>query len=308
MSKKALVLSGGGSVGAFAGGVIQYLIQDQNKEYDLYIGTSTGSLLAPLTSIRELDILRKGYTSVSSDDIFSFNPFYTRGKKKGQHNYLKILFRLLTFHKTFGESENLKYFIRKYFKEKHFEKLKNSKQEVVAVVTNLSLEKTEYKSSNDFTYDEFCNWIWASANAPLYMSVYEHGGFQYADGGLFQNVPIQAAIDAGATEIDVIVLDAENVAPKNHFEIKNPIHYIVTILRMMMKKNMRNNIEMGKLTSHNKNIDINLCFTPEVLTNNVLSFDKEKMDEWWNLGYEHAKGGGFQNFRLTRANNLKKTT
>ena len=37
MGKKALVLSGGGSVGAFAGGVIQYLIQDQNKEYDLYI-------------------------------------------------------------------------------------------------------------------------------------------------------------------------------------------------------------------------------------------------------------------------------
>ena len=74
-----------------------------------------------------------------------------------------------------------------------------------------------------------------------------------------------------------------------------------------MKKSMRNNIEMGKLQSNNKNIDINLCFIPEVLTNNTLSFDKEKMVEWWDLGYEHAKNGGFQNYRLTKGNNLKKT-
>lgn len=307
MGKKALVISGGGSTGAFAGGVIQYLLQDQEKEYDLYVGTSTGSLLAPLSSVREMEILRQGYTNVTSKDIFSFNPFFTKGKKVGKHNYWKILFRIATFHKTFGESENLRKFIQKYFKEKHFDKLKKSDQEVIAVVTNLTLETTEYKSSNDFTYEEFCDWLWASANVPLYMSLMRKDGFQYADGGLFQNVPIQAAIDAGATEIDVIVLDAESTTPKGHFEIKNPIHFMISILRMMMKKNAQNNIEMGKLESHNKNIDISLCFTPEVLTNNVLAFDREKMDEWWDLGYEHAKSGGFQKYRLTKGNNIKKT-
>lgn len=308
MGKKALVISGGGSVGAFAGGVIQYLLEDENQEYDLFVGTSTGSLLAPLSSIREMEILRQGYTSVNSDDIFSFNPFYAKGKRKGNHNYWKIAWRMITGKKTFGESDSLRDFIRDYFKEKHFNRLNKTEKEVIAVVTNLTLEKTEYKSSRDYSYDQFCDWLWSSANVPLYMSIYEHGGFQYADGGLFQNVPIQAAIDAGATDIDVIVLDAENVTPKNHVMIKNPVHYMVSILRMLHKKSTRNNIELGKLESHNKNIDIRMCYTPTVLTNNVLSFDKEKMDEWWDLGYEHAKNGGLQGYRLTRGNNLKKAS
>ena len=42
---RALVISGGGSKGAFAGGVAQYLMQELNHNYDLFIGTSTGSLL-----------------------------------------------------------------------------------------------------------------------------------------------------------------------------------------------------------------------------------------------------------------------
>jgi len=306
MKKKALVISGGGSTGAFAGGVIQHLLQDKKKQYDLYVGTSTGSLLAPLSSVREIEVLRQGYTNVTSKDIFSVNPFFTRGKKAGKHNYFRILFRFLTFRKTFGESKNLRVFIGKYFKEKHFNKLRKSEVEVIAAVTNITLETTEYKSSNDYPYEEFCDWLWASANVPLYMSLINRNGFQYADGGLFQNVPIQAAIDARATEIDVIVLDAENTTPKGSLKIKNPIHFMISILRMLLNKNMANNIEMGKLQSHNRDINISICFTPEVLTNNVLSFDKKKMDEWWDLGYEYAKNGGFHNYRLTKGNNLKK--
>ena len=37
--KKALVISGGGSKGAFAGGVVQHLINNNKKDYDLFIGT-----------------------------------------------------------------------------------------------------------------------------------------------------------------------------------------------------------------------------------------------------------------------------
>ncbi|MCB0629115.1 MAG: patatin-like phospholipase family protein [Lewinella sp.] len=44
----ALVISGGGSKGAYAGGVAEYLICDCGRDYDVYVGTSTGGLLAPL--------------------------------------------------------------------------------------------------------------------------------------------------------------------------------------------------------------------------------------------------------------------
>ena len=43
--KKALVISGGGSKGAFGGGVAQYLMKNEQKDYDIFIGTSTGSLM-----------------------------------------------------------------------------------------------------------------------------------------------------------------------------------------------------------------------------------------------------------------------
>jgi predicted patatin/cPLA2 family phospholipase len=42
---RALVISGGGSKGAFAGGVAEHLIRVQGRKYDLYLGSSTGSLL-----------------------------------------------------------------------------------------------------------------------------------------------------------------------------------------------------------------------------------------------------------------------
>ena len=36
---KALVISGGGSKGAFAGGVAEYLINEKKREYDMYLGS-----------------------------------------------------------------------------------------------------------------------------------------------------------------------------------------------------------------------------------------------------------------------------
>lgn len=42
---RALVISGGGSKGAFAGGVAHHLIEEAGRKYDLFLGTSTGSLL-----------------------------------------------------------------------------------------------------------------------------------------------------------------------------------------------------------------------------------------------------------------------
>ncbi len=51
---KALVISGGGSKGAYAGGVAQYLIQEEGREYDLFLGTSTGSLLVPHFAVNDI--------------------------------------------------------------------------------------------------------------------------------------------------------------------------------------------------------------------------------------------------------------
>ena len=76
--KKALVISGGGSKGAFAGGVAQYLMKKEGKDYDLYIGTSTGSLMVSHLALGMLDDLKELYTNVNQETIFSNNPFKIR--------------------------------------------------------------------------------------------------------------------------------------------------------------------------------------------------------------------------------------
>jgi len=37
---RALVISGGGSKGAYAGGIAEYLICEAGKKYDIFVGTS----------------------------------------------------------------------------------------------------------------------------------------------------------------------------------------------------------------------------------------------------------------------------
>ena len=140
MNKRALVLSGGGSKGAWAGGVIQHLTEDLERDYDLYVGTSTGSLLAPLTSIREISTLKEGYTSVSADDVFSYNPF----RKNGSPSYFRMAYRMATLQTTLGESDNLLELIKRFFKKKHYDKLTNEGKEIIAAVANITDDLFRY--------------------------------------------------------------------------------------------------------------------------------------------------------------------
>jgi NTE family protein len=38
-----MVISGGGSKGAFAGGITEFLLDECGYKYDMFIGTSTGN-------------------------------------------------------------------------------------------------------------------------------------------------------------------------------------------------------------------------------------------------------------------------
>jgi len=299
--KRALVIGGGGSKGAYAGGVIQYLLEDQKKDYDLYVGTSTGSLLAPLTSIRELKSLKKGYTSITSDDIFSLNPFNEDGGVNKWNAFKRFLLR----KKTLGETDNLRKLIKTYFKEKHFEKLYKSDKEVIAVVANLTDKRPEYKSSNDNKYEDFVDWLWASCNAPIFTSIVEKDDNQYADGAIYEHIPVQVAIENGATEIDVIVLSPEGFGVVKRSKVDSILQYFFRLMDIMQRKIAKDNIDLNKLNSQGREISIHIYYTPYRLTENSLIFDKEQMNSWWDEGYINAKSGNVKKYKITRSNVFK---
>jgi len=289
--KKALVISGGGSKGAFAGGVAQYLLKKQQKEYDIFIGTSTGSLLVSHLALGQLPELKKLYTNVNQRSIFSNNPFTIKkvhGEKIISINHLNTLWNFLNGRKTFGESKNLKKLIRKNITEEMFMNIIENEKEVVVTVSNLSRNKIEYKSLQECTYTDFCDWIWASCNYVPFMSLLEKNGCQYADGGFGCLVPIREAIKRGAKEVDAIILETE-VTQINRLKSKNSFSLLFDVFDFMLEHVERHNITIGKLYAKQHDVKLNLYYTPTVLTTNSLIFDKELMHKWWKSGYKHAK-------------------
>lgn len=113
---RALVISGGGSKGAFAGGVAQHLIEDLKRKYQLFIGTSTGSLLVSHLALNKIEKIKYVYTNVTNDSIFNVCPFTIKrkhGTKNIGINHINVLINIFRGSKTFGESQNLKHLIKK---------------------------------------------------------------------------------------------------------------------------------------------------------------------------------------------------
>ena len=288
---RALVISGGGSKGAFAGGVAHYLIDEAKKEYDILVGTSTGSLLISHLGLGKIDKIREIYSSVDQESIFNNCPFVIK-KKYGSDiismNHWNIVKNFIKGKKTFGESENLRDLIRRSITPKEFETLKNGPKDIVVTVSNLSLNHVEYKSINDFNYDEFCDWIWISSNYTPFMSLVRKNGCEYADGGLGSLVPIEEAIKRGATEVDVIVLRTE-VSYYNRMPSRNPFELLTSMMSFVLDRIENQNIRIGKLVANQQDAIVNFYYTPTVLTTNSLIFNKEKMTLWWKKGYLYAK-------------------
>ena len=242
-------------------------------------------------ALQKIDKIKEIYTSVNQDSIFSNCPF-TIEKKYGVHtigiNHWNVLRNFYRGRKTFGESKNLHKLIKNTLTKEEFEILKNGPKEIVVTVANLSLNQVEYKSINDYSYEDFCEWVWISCNYTPFMSLVRKNGCEYADGGLGNMVPIEEAVRRGATEIDVIVLQTE-VTHLNRLPSKNAFSLLTTMFEFMLDRIEFQNIKIGKYAAgHNKAI-INFYYTPTVLTTNSLVFDKEKMTAWWQSGFNYAK-------------------
>jgi predicted patatin/cPLA2 family phospholipase len=289
--KKALVISGGGSKGAFAGGVAQYLMKKKYKKYDLFLGTSTGSLMVSHLALGMVDELKELYTNVNQESIFSNSPFKIRkiaGEKVVSINHLNTFWNYLNGRKTFGESKNLRSLIKKNITRAMYVKIREANKEVVVTVSNLTANQIEYKSINDCSYEDFCDWIWGSCNYVPFMSLLEKNHCQYADGGFGSLVPIREAILRGATEIDAIILETE-VTQINRLPAKNPFSLLFNVFDFMLTHVERHNITIGKLAASNKNIKLNLYYTPTILTTNSLVFDERLMKIWWKSGFKYAR-------------------
>ena len=290
---KALVISGGGSKGAFAGGIAEYLINEAGQKYDIFVACSTGSLLIPHLSLGKIDKIKQVFTNVTQEDIFSINPFKIKqlpdGSFKAKINHLNSIKMFAKRKKTFGEHENLRKVISKVFTEEDFHEIRQTDMRVVVTVSNLSTNKTVYKHIQDCNYEDFCDWMWASTSFVPFMSLVEKNGFEYADGGFGNYVPIEEAVNLGATEVDVILLNPRHRQAQAN-KSSNTLDLFFRTMQFTLDQLAYQDVLIGHLESiYNNQVKARFFFTPRVLTNYSFLFDPGQMTQWWQEGYEYAE-------------------
>ena len=190
--RRALVLSGGGSKGAFEVGVLQRLMGDEQIDYDLLCGTSVGAINAsylaqtPLGRPREAAAkLRALWDTVSTDKVRKrWFPF---GNAEA-------------FWKTsVYDSEPLHKWIRAGL-DVGAVRASGRRLRIVSV----SLGTGETFVANEQTPD-LPEWVIASSAFPVMLTPASIGGDLWTDGGLRNVTPLGEAIRAGADDIDVVL-------------------------------------------------------------------------------------------------------
>jgi len=290
---RALVISGGGSKGAFAGGVAEYLINEKGHDYDIFVGSSTGALLVPHLAIGKIEKIKEMYTNVTQNDIYTVNPFKLKemkdGTKKASINHKSTVKMFLNKKKTFGSTTALRSTIAKTLSPEDFRLVQTSGKKVIVTVSNITRTTVEYRYAIDCLREDFIDWMWASSSFIPFMSLVRKDGYEYADGGFGNYIPIEEAINIGATEIDCIVLNPRR-RPKKEVKTHNAFDLLLKSFLFMQKQIAYDDVLIGHLESiYNDDVKVNFIFTPRELTSHSFYFDPKEMKSWWKEGLDYAR-------------------
>jgi predicted acylesterase/phospholipase RssA len=202
--KTALVVSGGGSRGAFAVGVIEVL-WEKGWKFDIISGTSTGSLIASLATIDDIDELVRIYTSVRTKDIIRLN------------------WRRL-FHDAIYDTKPLEKLIRKTMKGPRYAALMLSPVRTLLCRVGFQSGRVIYGSQKGFVgaytdveawgnFEGYVKALLASTNEPTLMPPVQVGVETCFDGGVREVVPFRVVKALGAEKVVVIVNGPSEAAP-----------------------------------------------------------------------------------------------
>jgi predicted acylesterase/phospholipase RssA len=269
--KTALVISGGGSHGAFAVGVIEVLWK-LGWKFDIISGTSTGALIASLAAIDDVDTLVKIYTSVCTNDILRLN--WRR-----------------CFYNAIYDTKPLEKLIRKTMKGKRFDAIMSSSITILFCRVGFQsgkvfygsqrsiLEHTDVKSWKDF--NGYVKALLASTNQPVIMPPIYIDGEPCFDGEVREVIPFRIVKELGAEKVVVI-----SNSPSDSSHSKKLFKHLIDIgpraLDLMTTEICNDDL----LTAATNTIIIRPTYS---LPGNSLKFVPEEMQKMRKMGQEKAQ-------------------
>ena len=183
----ALVLAGGGTRGAVQIGMLQVLAEHgfvPDRIYGSSVGAVNGVAFAGDPTRAGVERMTEIWIGLTRDAV------YPQGRLHGPWLYLQ---QRDSVYPNTG--------LRKIVDDGiDFERLEDAAIPVEVVATSLTDGRERW-----FTYGSAVEAVLASSAVPAIFPPVEIDGERYIDGGVVNNVPIQRAIDAGATRIVVLL-------------------------------------------------------------------------------------------------------
>lgn len=241
--KTALVLGGGGTKGSYQIGVLRALRQLDIK-FDIITGTSIGSINGAIYCQSEFDDIEQIWSNISKKSIFkgfdqinleelNLNPTNLIANVKSQVG--KPALDITPFKELIATTLDE-------------DKLRNSKIDYGLVCVSFPSMKPIEIALKDIPYGKVNEYILASCSLFPAFPLCKIEDKMHVDGGYYDNVPINLAINMGATDIIAVDLFFRPYHP--HYQYSPYVKYIKTSwpLNAMLsfdKKAISRNINLG---------------------------------------------------------------
>lgn len=213
---KAIVLSGGGSKGSYQIGVWKAL-KKLHIKYDIVTGASVGALNGAFMVQNRFLKAKKLWKKINMELLFGNNVATTNKDilKMYETNFIK--------HGGM-KVDRLEQLINNSIDSKKFY---NSKINFGLVTVNISHKKAIQLEKKDIPPNKLTDYLMASASCYPAFQTKNIDGKKFIDGGFFDNLPINLAINLGADEIIAIDLCAPGLKKR----IKDKSNVTITTIK-----------------------------------------------------------------------------
>ena len=242
----ALVLGGGSTRGAIQIGMLQVLAEHgfvPDRVYGSSVGAINGVGFATDPTLDGVERMTQVWLRIRREDV------YPQGRLHGPWLYLQQ-------RDAVYSNSGLRAIVEEGFAH---ERLEDAVVPVEVVATSLTDGGERW-----FTYGPAVDTVLASSAMPAIFPAVEIGGERYIDGGVVDNVPIQRAIDAGATRIVVLLCSPPVFEPPVS---KRPVEGMVNALFIAIHARFVR--DMARLP---EDVEVILCMGPEGTTRDFDDF------------------------------------
>jgi predicted acylesterase/phospholipase RssA len=259
---RAWVFSGGGAKGAFQVGVIKKMFTQYGRP-DIIYGTSAGSVNGAAAAYIAPDELINYWMSIrGKKDILKMNLSFFAGMADG-------LYTLQPMRENFLEKVILD---------------KEPLCEAQVCRVNINTSEIDFASNFELEEADFIDAVVDSSTIPIAMSPRD----VYVDGGVREIIPLEKAVDDGATDIKIVMCSPWTPRPPDNWDLYDESKFLRfvkiatrTVDSVIAHEVMRNDIRSVLHKISGVNVDV---YAPPWYLYDGLDFDHRKIMRAIDLG------------------------